>query len=231
MRSAKQTRSNLILVLIVIVVTVVVFGRKSAIPKLDAGIEAPLVLRRGLAMSIPEREPRQSADRPIPDVGEPIDWEAVDAVRKTESEGPDLRSVPVSRGWKSESSPRQGSRPTRPSAAIDSARAATPGVSGSNSGSTDSRATPTRFHRIVEGETLRDLSSKYLGSPDRYLELFYANRAVLPQPDVLPLGARIVIPDQTTLRTRSESHPWEQPAASPWSSTPAKGIRLPDVSP
>ncbi|MEM8677712.1 MAG: hypothetical protein AAGF97_00025 [Planctomycetota bacterium] len=51
-----------------------------------------------------------------------------------------------------------------------------------------------KTHRIVEGDSLPELAAQYLGSPDRYLELFEANRALLTQPDVLPLGERLVIP-------------------------------------
>lgn len=52
------------------------------------------------------------------------------------------------------------------------------------------------MHRIVDGDTLRDLSARYLGSEARYLEIFEANRDLLVRPDLLPLGVKIRIPLQ-----------------------------------
>ena len=52
------------------------------------------------------------------------------------------------------------------------------------------------MHRIVDGDTLRDLAARYLGSEDRYLEIFEANRDKLVRPDLLPLGVKIRVPAQ-----------------------------------
>ena len=52
-----------------------------------------------------------------------------------------------------------------------------------------------RRHRVRDGDTLRLIAKKYLGSEDRYLELFAANRPhILQNVDLLPLGEEIVIP-------------------------------------
>ena len=51
-----------------------------------------------------------------------------------------------------------------------------------------------RTHTIVDGDSLPALAERYLGSAERYLELFEANRNVLSSPDVLPIGTRLVIP-------------------------------------
>ncbi|HEY6564333.1 MAG TPA: hypothetical protein VIY86_07530 [Pirellulaceae bacterium] len=51
-----------------------------------------------------------------------------------------------------------------------------------------------RYHRIIEGETLESISARYLGSPDRALEIFATNRDRLTHPDILPLGLQIRIP-------------------------------------
>jgi len=51
-----------------------------------------------------------------------------------------------------------------------------------------------RTHRIVDGDSLPALAERYLGSADRYPELFEANREVLSSPDVLPIGTRLLIP-------------------------------------
>jgi hypothetical protein len=53
-----------------------------------------------------------------------------------------------------------------------------------------------RTHRIVDGDTLRGLAALYLNSPDRADEIFAANRAVLQDPALLPIGTEIVIPSR-----------------------------------
>ncbi len=50
------------------------------------------------------------------------------------------------------------------------------------------------YHRIVDGDSLAGLAEQYLGDPARAEEIFAANREVLPSREVLPLGARLVIP-------------------------------------
>jgi hypothetical protein len=56
------------------------------------------------------------------------------------------------------------------------------------------RDCPPRTHTIVDGDTLRALAERYLGSADRYLEIYEANRDVLPSPELLPIGAELRIP-------------------------------------
>jgi nucleoid-associated protein YgaU len=49
-------------------------------------------------------------------------------------------------------------------------------------------------HRIVDGDTLEDLAARYLGSALRSGEIFQANRDVLSDPRLLPIGAELKIP-------------------------------------
>jgi nucleoid-associated protein YgaU len=49
-------------------------------------------------------------------------------------------------------------------------------------------------HRIVDGDTLAALAQRYLGSPARAREIFDANRNVLSDPELLPIGAELKIP-------------------------------------
>lgn len=49
-------------------------------------------------------------------------------------------------------------------------------------------------HLIADGDTLSNLAVRYLGSASRYLEIYEANREVLKNPDVLPIGRRLRIP-------------------------------------
>jgi nucleoid-associated protein YgaU len=53
----------------------------------------------------------------------------------------------------------------------------------------------TRIHKIVDGDTLPALATKYLGAADRAMEIFQANREVLSDPELLPIGAELKIPD------------------------------------
>jgi nucleoid-associated protein YgaU len=49
-------------------------------------------------------------------------------------------------------------------------------------------------HKIVDGDTLALLAKKYLGDAARSPEIFEANRQVLSDPELLPIGARLRIP-------------------------------------
>ena len=55
-------------------------------------------------------------------------------------------------------------------------------------------AGPPREYRIRKLDTLEDLAERFLGSQDRATELFEANRGVLKDRHILPLGAVIRIP-------------------------------------
>lgn len=51
-----------------------------------------------------------------------------------------------------------------------------------------------RTHRIVDGDTLAALAQRYLGSAEDAQRLFDANRDVLSDPRLLPIGAELKIP-------------------------------------
>lgn len=51
-----------------------------------------------------------------------------------------------------------------------------------------------RRHRLTDGDSLERLAERYLGSATRADEIFAANRDVLSEPDLLPLGRIIRIP-------------------------------------
>jgi nucleoid-associated protein YgaU len=65
-------------------------------------------------------------------------------------------------------------------------------------------ATPTnaaRKHVVRDGDTLGGLAEQYYGDARRYKELFAANRDVLSNPELLPIGVTLQIPtfDPTAL--------------------------------
>ncbi len=53
-------------------------------------------------------------------------------------------------------------------------------------------APPT--HKIIDGDSLALLAERYLGSASRAMEIYEANRNVLTQPEILPIGAELKIP-------------------------------------
>jgi nucleoid-associated protein YgaU len=62
-------------------------------------------------------------------------------------------------------------------------------------------------HRIVDGDTLESLAQRYLGSADRAAELFDANRHVLSDPRLLPIGAELRIPPNDRPQSRPQGRP------------------------
>ena len=53
---------------------------------------------------------------------------------------------------------------------------------------------PPATHTIVDGDTLTHLAERYLGSADRYLEIYELNSDVLSSPDLLPIGKQLNLP-------------------------------------
>ena len=58
-----------------------------------------------------------------------------------------------------------------------------------------------RRHRIVDGDTLSGLAVKYLGSADRYRDIYEFNRDILSSPELLPIGTELKIPAATSTIT------------------------------
>jgi nucleoid-associated protein YgaU len=49
-------------------------------------------------------------------------------------------------------------------------------------------------HTVVSGDTLSKLAKQYLGAPNRYMEIFEANKDVLTNPDMIKIGQKLTIP-------------------------------------
>jgi nucleoid-associated protein YgaU len=75
-------------------------------------------------------------------------------------------------------------------------------------GAAADRATHT--HKIVDGDTLPALAERYLGAASRAREIFEANREVLVNPELLPIGVELKIPPRGR---RSEPAPPSAPLA------------------
>ena len=100
----------------------------------------------------------------------------------------------VVKPWKRRESPpplaEEYPRPNRPKSAGWG-----PSMRSLVAGGATSRQTP-RTHKIVDGDTLPTLADRYLGSASRAGEIFAANRDVLLDPELLPIGAELKIPPQ-----------------------------------
>lgn len=88
-----------------------------------------------------------------------------------------------------------GDRPAKPNAApagVNAGDLAADGLEGADDERGES--TGTAVHRIRDGDTLSGLARRYLGSRERYWEIYDANRDRLKDPDLLPIGIEIRIP-------------------------------------
>jgi hypothetical protein len=228
MNTAQRIRCILLVVVMLVMVGVfVVFRRPPPQAHIgDAVHEKPLILRKNLALEIGDRTIAENQQfLPIPDNAVPIQWDRVEKSPRTVNR-------PGQRLPHSDMSPRKRRdvlQTERPGGAAPPLRTETFLVE-----ERQPRPEP-RYHRIVDGETLRDIAARYLGSPDRFMELFYANRAVLPHPDVLTLGARIVIPDADPMvgPIRHPAPQWSPPPRSETSPRAAETVTppTPELSP
>jgi nucleoid-associated protein YgaU len=57
-----------------------------------------------------------------------------------------------------------------------------------------SSAAGPRKHRVKDGDTLATLAERYLGDPTRAGELLEANRTLISNPELLPIGVELVVP-------------------------------------
>jgi nucleoid-associated protein YgaU len=53
---------------------------------------------------------------------------------------------------------------------------------------------PPRPYRLRDGDTLERIADRLLGNRQRASEIFELNRGLLSQPDLLPVGATIMLP-------------------------------------
>jgi nucleoid-associated protein YgaU len=74
--------------------------------------------------------------------------------------------------------------PGADTATVGTAEEATPGAT----------APAVRTHVTTGGDTLTGISKKYYGTAARWHEIYNANRAVLPNENLLPQGVELVIP-------------------------------------
>jgi ABC-type amino acid transport substrate-binding protein len=56
------------------------------------------------------------------------------------------------------------------------------------------RTAGSRLHQVKKGETLRDLARQYYGDPERWVDVWRANREFVAFPELVVPGSRVVIP-------------------------------------
>jgi hypothetical protein len=59
-------------------------------------------------------------------------------------------------------------------------------------------ADDARTHIVADGDSLEKLASLYLNDPQRGKEIYELNRGILSDPNLLPIGAELKIPDRTS---------------------------------
>lgn len=87
-------------------------------------------------------------------------------------------------------------------------------------------------HRVADGDTLVRLAERYLGSAERWRELYEFNRDVLTAPELLPIGAELRIPTTPFRPAPQEPVAAGQTTARPVSQTlaPAEPPTSPDAN-
>lgn len=73
------------------------------------------------------------------------------------------------------------------------------------------RPAPWRSHTVMDGDTLSTLATRYLGSAGRFAEILEANRSLLRNADMLPIGTVLRIPPQSA----SPTSPLPMPTGDP----------------
>lgn len=79
-----------------------------------------------------------------------------------------------------------------------------PRIAPPNHGASNRGASETRQHRVRDGDSLESIAEKYLGDPLLADVIFQANRGQLDSPDLLPIGAKLVIPNADLAGAQSE---------------------------
>jgi nucleoid-associated protein YgaU len=78
-----------------------------------------------------------------------------------------------------------------------------------------SEASEPRTHIVVDGDSLERLAGRYLDDANRGHEIYEANRELLASPDLLPIGAQLVIPKRSARAALEGSSPQSSLANDP----------------
>jgi nucleoid-associated protein YgaU len=165
------------------------------------------------------REAFIPAAEPAPVVGHllgRIDLDEPEAVATAGAAGSPAETLPA---------PRAGAAPARPSALTLNAPAlfSTEPVKSTGGLPTPLHTAPftkmesedigpgSMIYRVQDGDTLSSVARRFLGSADRYNDVFNANQDVLSDPDLLPVGTELKIPLRGTPHAMTESSGTAEP--------------------
>ena len=81
-------------------------------------------------------------------------------------------------------------------------------------------------HTVVAGDSLSSLAQRYLGSADRWKEIYEANRDVISDPNSIYVGQQLRIPGGSSTAPDEGRSPRPTRAAPPWC-PPPRWIRAP----
>lgn len=188
----RDVKIGLILgVVLVAVIAALFFRRETVEPDSLAVAEAPAAVDRSEIDKRIERQPAAPYLMPLEPLAEAkvSETPASESARAT---SPSIPSPPAESRPVTVTPPREptGDRPEwRPVPIVRAEQPALPRQPAPK------RRPPQRYHRLQPGDTLYDLAGRYLGDPNQYLLLFEVNRAILREPDHLPVGAKILIPE------------------------------------
>lgn len=85
--------------------------------------------------------------------------------------------------------------------------------------------------RVMRGDTLWDLASEHLGDPERWPELFDANRDIIVDPDEIDVGWLLLMPPEMEPEEPAETGPVMGEAQTPASATPSTAEPVPVTTP
>lgn len=105
-----------------------------------------------------------------------------------------------------QASPQQMSVPQNslPETQVQQQFAPLPRIAPPNHGADNRGASESRQHRVRDGDSLESIAEKYLGDPLLADVIYQANRGQLDSPELLPIGAKLVIPAQGLAGAQSE---------------------------
>lgn len=166
-----------------------------------SGLVGAALFRKSPSPATPHEPPTATSDRPIaPAAGEDPPTAArlsgrVDPVRAAETAAsPTTKRAPGAAPNDSFAERHSAVESGPPLSARKQTVFSKAPADDSASASAAPAARSGQLHKVRDGDTLSSLARHYLGSSKRFLEIYEANRELLSNPDLLPIGAELKIP-------------------------------------
>lgn len=178
--------------------------------RFDAGI--PMAKLRNEAPRALGNEPRSSAEiRRLPPVAESNTQFAENNANRANNVGADWSgSRTIQAGGVTNL--EESSSPPATTAAYSAPAAPAPGQLAPPPWPMAEPQSEPRTHIVTDGDSLERLASLYLNDPQRGREIYELNRDVLGNPDLLPIGAELKIPERVATNTWNRQGRLSEPA-------------------